>query len=54
MRGFGMTSFFIEPYTKFFEYFWEGLHKAIFFAILGVSFWLIDLENRSDVANEAA
>lgn len=41
LRGFGLTFFFIELYTKFFEYFWQGLHKAIFFAILGVSFWLI-------------
>lgn len=41
MRGFGLTFFFIELYTKFFEYFWDGLHKAIFFAILGVSFWLV-------------
>ena len=37
----GLTFFFIELYTKFFEYFWNGIHKAIFFAILGVSFWLI-------------
>ena len=41
LRGFGLTFFFIEIYTKFFEYFWNGIHKAIFFAILGVSFWLI-------------
>ena len=41
LRGFGLTFFFIELYTKFFEYFWNGIHKAIFFAILGVSFWLI-------------
>lgn len=41
LRGFGLTFFFIELYTKFFEYFWEGLHKALFFAILAASFWLI-------------
>ncbi len=41
LRGFGLTFFFIEIYTKFFEYFWSGLHKAIFFAILGASFWLV-------------
>jgi len=41
LRGFGLTFFFIELYTKFFEYFWNGLHKAIFFALLGLSFWLV-------------
>jgi len=40
-RGFGLTFLFINLYTKFFEYFWDSLHKALFFAILGVSFWLI-------------
>jgi len=24
-----------------FEYFWDATHKAIFFSILAVSFWLI-------------
>jgi len=38
-RGFGVTFFFINLYTRFFEYFWDSLHKAIFFAVLGVSFW---------------
>ena len=41
LRGFGLTFFFINLYTAFFQYFWDGLHKAIFFAILGVSFWLL-------------
>ena len=40
-RGFGITFLFINLYTRFFEYFWDTLHKAIFFAILGVSFWYI-------------
>lgn len=38
-RGFGVTFFFLNLYTRFFEYFWDSLHKAIFFAILGASFW---------------
>jgi hypothetical protein len=41
VRGFGLTFLGINLYTKFFEYFWDGLHKAIFFAILGISFWLV-------------
>lgn len=38
-RGFGLTFLLINIYTRFFEYFWDSIHKAIFFAILGVSFW---------------
>jgi hypothetical protein len=40
-RGFGITFLFINLYTKYFEYFWDHLHKAIFFAILGISFWYL-------------
>jgi len=40
-RSFGIVFLFINLYTKFFEYFWDEIHKAIFFSILAVSFWLI-------------
>lgn len=40
-RGFGITFIFINLYTRFFEYFWEETHKAIFFAILAISFWYL-------------
>jgi hypothetical protein len=40
-RGFGITFFFINLYTKYFEYFWKVSHKAIFFAVLGLSFWVV-------------
>jgi hypothetical protein len=40
-RSFGITFLFLNLYTKFFEYFWDELHKAVFFIILAVSFWLI-------------
>jgi hypothetical protein len=40
-RGFGITFLFINLYTKYFEYLWDHLHKAIFFGILGVSFWYL-------------
>lgn len=40
-RSFGITFLFINLYTRYFEYFWNGMHKAIFFLILAVSFWLI-------------
>jgi hypothetical protein len=42
-RGFGITFLFINLYTRFFEYFWDSLHKALFFALLGASFWYIGL-----------
>jgi hypothetical protein len=41
LRGFGLTFLAINLYTKFFEFFWDGLHKAVFFAILAASFWLL-------------
>lgn len=40
-RGFGITFLFINLYTRFFEYFWEDAHKAIFFALLAISFWYL-------------
>jgi hypothetical protein len=41
LRGFGITFLMINLYTRFFEYFWNGLHKAAFFAVLAASFWYI-------------
>jgi hypothetical protein len=40
-RGFGITFLLINLYTRYFEHFWNATHKAIFFAILAVSFWFI-------------
>ena len=40
-RSFGITFLFLNLYTKFFEYFWDVTHKAIFFIILAISFWFI-------------
>jgi hypothetical protein len=40
-RGFGLTFLFINLYTKYFEYFWDAMPKALFFAILALSFWLV-------------
>lgn len=41
MRGFGLTFLFINGYTRYFEFFWDTTHKALFFAILAVSFWFL-------------
>lgn len=40
-RSFGITFLFINLYTKYFEYFWDTTHKALFFFILAASFWFI-------------
>jgi hypothetical protein len=40
-KGFGVTFMGINLYTRFFELFWNNLHKAIFFALLAASFWYI-------------
>jgi hypothetical protein len=41
LRGFGLTFLGINLYTRFFEFFWDDLNKAVIFGILGVTFWLI-------------
>lgn len=41
VREFGATFLIINLYTRFFEYFWDAWHKAIFFLVLALSFWLI-------------
>jgi hypothetical protein len=40
-REFGITFLIIFIYTKYFEYFWDNINSAVFFAILAASFWLI-------------
>lgn len=41
LREFGIIFLFINLYTRYFEYFWDSLHKAIFFLVLAISFVLI-------------
>ena len=38
-RGFGITFLLINLYTKYFEYFWDVSHKALFFMLMALSFW---------------
>jgi hypothetical protein len=40
-KGFGLTFLGINLYTRFFELFWNSLRKAVFFALLAISFWYI-------------
>lgn len=40
-REFGITFLLINLYTRFFEYLWDNINRAIFFGLLALSFWLI-------------
>ena len=44
LRGFGLTFLFINLYTRFFELFWDNVHKGVVFALLALSFWLIGIK----------
>ncbi|WP_051384303.1 hypothetical protein [Nitratidesulfovibrio termitidis] len=41
LRGFGITFLGINIYTRYFEIFWDSIHKVVFFTVLAVSFFLI-------------
>lgn len=41
LRGFGLTFLGINLYTRFFEFFWDSMPKAIFFIVLGISLWAL-------------
>ncbi|AYD46259.1 hypothetical protein [Arachidicoccus soli] len=41
LRNFGVSFLFINIYTRYFEYFWDSMPKAVFFIILALSFWII-------------
>jgi len=40
-REFGITFLLINLYTRFFEYLWDNVNRAIFFGLLALSFWFI-------------
>lgn len=41
LRGFGLTFLGINLYTRYFEYFWGGMNKVLFFLILAASLAVI-------------
>ncbi|WP_296620217.1 hypothetical protein [Marivirga sp.] len=41
LKNIGISFIFLNLYTRYFEYFWDELHKALFFGVIAVSFWLI-------------
>ncbi len=54
-RDFGLFFLLLNLYTMYFEFFWEGLNKGIFFGVLAISFWLIGrfIERRKRPDNSA-
>lgn len=40
-REFGIVFLIINIYTRFFEYLWDNVNRALFFLLLAVSFWFI-------------
>lgn len=43
-RNFGVTFLIINLYTRYFEHFWNNTHTSVFFAILGISLWIIAIK----------
>ena len=41
MRDIGIISIIVNLYSRYFEFGWDLLHPALFFALLGFSFWII-------------
>lgn len=40
-KDIGIAFLLLNVYTRYFEFFWDNLHKVVFFSILALSFWLI-------------
>jgi len=40
-REFGIVFLILNVYTRFFEYLWDNINRAIFFLLLAASFWYI-------------
>lgn len=40
-RDIGFVFFLLNLYTRFVEYLWDNINRAIFFLLLAVSFWLV-------------
>jgi len=41
LKNYGIAFLFLNIYTRYFEFAWDSLPMALFFTILGFSFWLI-------------
>lgn len=41
LRDTGLVALLLNGYTRYFEYFWDGMNKGLFFLVLAVSFFLV-------------
>ncbi len=41
LKNTGIVFVFLNLYTRYFEYFWDSMHKALFFALIAISFWVV-------------
>lgn len=41
VRDIGFVFFLLNLYTRFVEYLWDNINKAIFFLLLAISFWIV-------------
>ena len=55
-RDLGIVFLLINFYSRYFEFFWDTLHKGLFFLLLAVSFYFIGrwIEKRRKEAREQA
>lgn len=40
-REFGIVFLILNLYTRFFEYLWDNINRAVFFLVLAASFWFV-------------
>jgi len=41
LKGIGVSALLLDVYTRYFEFFWDTLHKALFFMFLAASLWFV-------------
>jgi uncharacterized membrane protein len=41
LRDTGLVALLLNGYTRYFEFFWDGMNKGLFFLVLAVSFFII-------------
>ena len=40
-RDLGILFLLVNFYSRYFEFFWDSMHKGVFFLVLAVSFWFL-------------
>lgn len=41
LKGVGIAALLLNAYTRYFEFFWDSLHKSFFFMLLAASLWFV-------------